>query len=390
MKRAIPLIITLVFIGSGLWILGTLKPPRPGSGGEGTIDVRSFFDLSENSEREFSKTEAEREKRITQKSSVFAAAKDISSPDGFINTDGITLEEHIGKNVVLIDFWTYSCINCQRTLPYLNSWHEKYGDKGLVIIGIHTPEFEFEKEYENVQRAVEQFDVRYPVVLDNDFSTWRAYRNQYWPRKYLIDIDGFIVYDNIGEGGYVQTEKKIVEALNERSGVLGAERVLRDKGEPTNVDNVNFGKVETPEIYLGYGRMEYLANLPSQTCFGKTCGFVMPSIVQDNAFAYEGEWRIEGEQSMLIGDGGALVLNFSANKVNLVAGTAGESAQAEIYLDGMRIEGEASGAHVQEGVVTFGAHDLYNLVDLQGSYGRHELMIKILDSGLEVFAFTFG
>ena len=151
--------------------------------------------------------------RIGNKEARYDKAKEISSPDGFINTAPITISELIGEKVILIDFWTYSCINCQRTLPYLNAWYEKYKDSGLAIVGIHTPEFGFEKEYDNVLAAAKKFGVTYPVVLDNDYATWRAYSNRYWPRKYLIDIDGYIVYDHSGEGAYDQTERKIQELL---------------------------------------------------------------------------------------------------------------------------------------------------------------------------------
>ena len=139
------------------------------------------------------------------KSERYELAKEITTPDGFINTDGkpITINGLIGKKVILVDFWTYSCINCQRTTPYLNAWYEKYKDKGFVIIGVHTPEFEFEKDYNNVKMATGKFGIKFPVVLDNDFSTWTAYKNQYWPRKYLIDIDGYIIYDHIGEGSVI-------------------------------------------------------------------------------------------------------------------------------------------------------------------------------------------
>jgi len=147
------------------------------------------------------------------KAKKYKPAQEISTPDGFVNTDSISIGELIGKKVILVDFWTYSCINCQRTTPYLNAWYEKYHDQGLEIIGLHTPEFEFEKDYNNVKAAVEKFGIKFPVVLDNDYSTWAAYRNQYWPRKYLIDIDGYIVYDHIGEGAYDETEAKIQEAL---------------------------------------------------------------------------------------------------------------------------------------------------------------------------------
>ena len=149
----------------------------------------------------------------------YQLAKEITTPDGFINTDGkpITINSLIGKKVILVDFWTYSCINCQRTTPYLNTWYEKYKEKGFVIIGVHTPEFEFEKDYNNVKAAVEKAGIKFPIVLDNDYSTWAAYQNRYWPRRYLIDIDGYIVYDHIGEGAYEETEEKIKQALAELS-----------------------------------------------------------------------------------------------------------------------------------------------------------------------------
>src|SRR3990167_6237732 len=147
--------------------------------------------------------------------------KEITSPSGFVNTGPFNLKDIVGKKVILLDFMTYSCINCQRTFPYLNAWYEKYKDQGLEIVGIHTPEFAFEKNIENVREAMRRFGILYPVVFDNDYATWRAYGNQYWPRKYLIDIHGDIVYDHIGEGAYEETEMKIRELLLERSRLLG-------------------------------------------------------------------------------------------------------------------------------------------------------------------------
>jgi len=157
--------------------------------------------------------------RVLMKEAEYPRALEIVDPEGYINVDNITLSEHIGKKVILIDFWTYSCINCQRTFPYLRAWHEKYD--GLLIVGVHTPEFNFEKEYENVVDATERFGITWPVVQDNDKQTWRAYQNRFWPRKYLIDIDGFIRYDHIGEGAHEETERKIQELLKERRQVSG-------------------------------------------------------------------------------------------------------------------------------------------------------------------------
>src|SRR3989338_6272643 len=159
----------------------------------------------------------ERQQILLEKEAKYKKATELVQPDGYLNVENITLKELIGKKVILIDFWTYSCINCIRTFPYLNAWYEKYRDSGFVIIGVHTPKFEFETKYENVEKAVEKYGLKYPVVQDNNYFTWRAYRNNYWPHKYLIDIDGYIVYDHIGEGGYEETEKLIQNLLLERS-----------------------------------------------------------------------------------------------------------------------------------------------------------------------------
>lgn len=326
--------------------------------------------------------------RTAEKAKKYEPAKEVSSPDAFINVDSISIAELIGKKIILVDFWTYSCINCQRTLPYLNAWYEKYEDDGLVIIGVHTPEFEFEKELENVKRAVEKFGVKYPVVLDNDFSTWQAYRNQYWPRKYLIDIDGFIVYDHIGEGGYEETEEKIVELLNERSRLLSEAEVLLDESKSEGIDNVDFSQVRSPEIYLGSLRIEYLRNLPRVECLSGSCEYRAVDPLELNTYQLTGTWLTGGEQSTLESDTGSIFVRFSAGKVNLVAGSD-VPVRADIYLDGEKVESEG-GTDVADGEVIFSVHNLYNLIDLGGNYGEHILEIRFLDAGVSAFAFTFG
>jgi thiol-disulfide isomerase/thioredoxin len=164
--------------------------------------------------------------------SQFKKAPDFEKVTGFINTKPISLADLKGK-VVLVDFWTYSCINCIRTIPYLVDWNEKYSDKGLIIVGVHSPEFTFEKNIDNVKDAVQRFGIKYPVVQDNDKGSWNAYENQYWPRKYLIDNEGYIRYDHIGEGGYAETESVIKALLNERNAELGLNSAL------TSSDNNN-------------------------------------------------------------------------------------------------------------------------------------------------------
>jgi thiol-disulfide isomerase/thioredoxin len=156
------------------------------------------------------------EERIERKESEFQRAEEIVAPTGFINTEGVSINEARGEKVVLVDFWTYACYNCQHTQPFLNAWHEEYADDGLLIIGVHTPEFGFEREPANVEQAVREAGIEYPVVLDNNYATWNAYNQRYWPAMYLIDADGFVRYKHIGEGAYEETEARIRELLAEK------------------------------------------------------------------------------------------------------------------------------------------------------------------------------
>ena len=159
--------------------------------------------------------------RIARKEAEFPRAAEITAPTGFINTGGVTIGENAGERVVLLEFWTYSCYNCQNTHPYVNSWHEEYADDGLLVIGVHRPEFEFEKDPASVEAAVREAGIAYPVVLDNDSATWDAYDNRYWPARYLIDADGFVRYTHFGEGAYDETEAKIRELLAEKGRISG-------------------------------------------------------------------------------------------------------------------------------------------------------------------------
>ncbi len=170
-------------------------------------------------ESEAASGEAESEsaaERISRKEAEFTRAKEIVAPTGFINTEGTSLGENLGEKVVLLEFWTYTCVNCQNVQPYLNEWHEEYEDDGLLIIGVHRPEFEFEKDSASVERAVREAGIEYPVVLDNNSTTWDAYNNRYWPARYLIDADGFIRYQHFGEGAYEENEEEIQQLLSER------------------------------------------------------------------------------------------------------------------------------------------------------------------------------
>jgi cytochrome c biogenesis protein CcdA/thiol-disulfide isomerase/thioredoxin len=293
----------------------------------------------------------------------------------WFNSDPLKISELKGK-VVLVDFWTYTCINCIRTLPYMRDWHAKYADKGLVIIGVHTPEFEFEKSSENVQKAIDDFDLKYPVMQDNNYTTWRAYDNHYWPAKYLIDKDGKIRYTHFGEGKYDETEEAIQELLAEAGSQVDE-----------NIDNPSYSiDTRTPELYLGYGRMGYFAE-PSQLREDKKFTYTLPDEIAINHFAYGGEWTVEEERAMPEKDA-ELVLGFDAKDVFLVMRASGEG-KVKVLLDGKPIDKDVAGSDVVDGIVTVTKDRLYTLVKL-GQEGQHYLKLEFLDPGVELYAFTFG
>jgi len=304
-----------------------------------------------------------------QKSKKYSLAKEITTPDGFINTNGkpVTIGEFVGKKVVLIDFWTYSCINCQRTTPYLNAWYEKYKDKGLVIIGIHTPEFGFEKVYQNVLEATKKAEIKYPVVLDNDYSTWNAYQNRFWPRKYLIDIDGYVIYDHIGEGGYAETEQKIQDALKERLAVLGENGIINQS--VTKEIPIQDG-AKSSETYFGSARNDQQANL---------------------LFPGDG-WSITPEFAQNLFANASIVYTYTAKDVFFVA-EAGTETIVEVLLDGKPLDSEAGADIVKTSdgntVVKIKEARLYKII--QGNQSEtHTLKFIIQKSGLRAFTFTFG
>jgi thiol-disulfide isomerase/thioredoxin len=325
-----------------------------------------------------------------EKAARYETAKEISTPDGFINTDRITVGELIGNKVILVDFWTYSCINCQRTIPYLNAWHERYKDKGLIILGVHTPEFEFEKEYDNVLAAVKKFGIEYPVILDNDFSTWTAYQNRYWPRKYLIDIDGYIVYDHIGEGGYEETERKIQEALQERMARLGMDNgIATDIAAPEGVVAVDPTKRISPEIYFGAWRNDYLGNgtpgVEGAQIFPEPDGGWQA--LRTNTLYLAGSWNISREYAKNTAAGAKILFRYQGSHVYMVANHP-EGVTIRVLRDGAPLLLDA-GADVVNGVLRVNDERLYEIV-ADDEYGEHSLEFIIEGPGFEAYTFTFG
>jgi thiol-disulfide isomerase/thioredoxin len=308
---------------------------------------------------------------------------EIVKPAGFVNTNDapIKISDYVGKQVILLDIMTYSCINCQRTFPYVTAWYEKYKDDGLIVIGIHTPEFAFEKNKENVEKAMKEFGITFPVVLDNDYATWNALGNKYWPRKYLIDINGNIVYDHIGEGDYKETEEKIQELLKERATVLSSKTVIGD-------ELVSSGIVEqktaarSPETYFGSLR-ELFAN-GEQGREGDQ-SLVLPQSLKSNLLYLSGVWNITPEYAQSKEDSVVHYL-YNAKEVYLVAETE-TSGTIEVWQDGRPVETMA-GADVQAGLAPILESRLYKLIK-NDQAGEHMLELKI-SPGIKLFAFTFG
>ncbi len=305
--------------------------------------------------------------------------KDILAPDiiaggDWFNSEPLSLAKLKGK-VVLIDFWTYSCINCQRTLPYLRTWYDKYKDKGLVIIGVHSPEFEFEKNKDNVSTAIKDFGLTYPIVQDNDFATWKAYSNRYWPAKYFIDKEGYVRYAHFGEGAYDESEKVIQELLKEAGSTDLSEKI----SNPAYQVQTN-----TPEIYLGYNRIDHFASLEAikKDELGQ---YSAPEDLGYNEMAYEGQWNVMSEYANPQ-KGAKLYLNFDSKELFLVMRTKGLPAKVRIYVDNKM---QFFGDDVANGMITINEDKLYKLIKLPTA-GQHNLRLEFDDSNAELYAFTSG
>ncbi len=310
---------------------------------------------------------------------VLGTAPEFVDNQHWFNTPGdkpLTLRSLRGR-VVLVDFWTYSCINCLRTLPYLTAWDKTYRKDGLTIVGVHSPEFPFEKEAGNVEEAIERNGIHYPVVQDNDLATWSAYGNQYWPSEYFIDTRGRVRAADYGEGEYGEKEKIIRELLAE----AGRPVAKHDSG--AHGIEASAG-VTTPETYLGAARAERFTN--PMVSPGRHDFHAAPA-PGPNEFAYGGSWRITLE-SATAGGGASLKLDFGARRVYLVLGSPGGDRRLRVLLDGKPIPPRLAGSDVHDGSVDVTAQRLYELVDLP-AVGRHLLTLEP-EAGVMAYSFTFG
>ena len=316
----------------------------------------------------------------------YKLAPDLVGIANYINTTPEQLAKEIEGKVVLYDIWTYSCINCIRTLPYVTAWNEKYADDGLLIIGIHSPEFEFEKDLNNVQMAVDKYGINYPVVLDNDWETWKAFENRYWPRKYLADNEGYIRYDHIGEGGYQETEKIIQQLLEERSLSLGVQ--LASAESLVDIEEFQHTSFRTPELYFGYKFSQGRNQLGNSEGFNPNneVTYSLPQDFQQHYFYVEGTWEnLEGSMK-LVSETGSIVLLYHAKEVNIVTANY---AELEIFLDEKPIPSSYSGNDVISSKLQTTEARLYNIVNSKDP-ASHLLKIDISEPGFEIYTFTFG
>jgi cytochrome c biogenesis protein CcdA/thiol-disulfide isomerase/thioredoxin len=292
----------------------------------------------------------------------YGAAPDFRGVSAWINTPGLSMAALRGK-VVLVDFWTYSCINCLRTVPYIEKWDERYRSKGLVIIGVHTPEFQFEHDLENVRAAVKRLNVRYPVALDNGYDTWDAYGNKYWPADYLVDQTGRVRHIHVGEGDYDETERDIRLLLAAGGSAALPPEARQPDRTPT--------ELRTPESYLGYFRIERYAGSPLQADRPATYRF--PRTLAEDSFAYYGVWTVESER-IVAGKDARLRLHFRARKVYLVLGGQGDV--------GVTLNGH------ERGRIRVDGDRLYTLVSRKQE--RDGLLDLSFTPGITAYAFTFG
>ncbi|MGV8142340.1 MAG: redoxin domain-containing protein [Candidatus Pacearchaeota archaeon] len=318
----------------------------------------------------------------------YPLSAELAGISGYINTNDkeIKIADYSGK-VVLIDFWTYTCINCIRTLPYLTAWDSKYRDKGLVIIGVHAPEFEFEKVKENVILANEKYGIEYPVVQDNDRGTWAAFNNRYWPAKYLIDSEGYIRYTHFGEGNYEETELQIQKLLAEAG---------EDASGVSLTEETNSARYKTtPELYAGavfaLPRGQYIGNKKTPV---RQEEYTLPIKLDKRDVIYlEGLWTHNSDNLQLDGDSGTIALDFTASEVNIVAAPldgAGEVIM-EVLIDGKYATTSNAGEDVVfsdgKAFVKVDEKRLYEI--FKGSYGENRLDLKVSE-GFSFNAFTFG
>jgi thiol-disulfide isomerase/thioredoxin len=307
----------------------------------------------------------------------------------WLNSPPLTASALRGK-VVLVDFWTYTCINWRRTLPYVRAWAEKYKDQGLVVIGVHTPEFSFEKNINNVRWATKDMRVDYPVAIDNESVIWRAFRNQYWPALYFIDAQGRLRHEQFGEGSYEQSEMIIQRLLAEAGAASRGDDLV--SVDPRGLEvAADWGTLKSPENYVGYGRTENFMS-PGGAVRDQPHAYTLAARLRVNDWALSGEWTMKTEALVLNKAGGRIAYRFHARDLHLVMGppAPGTSVKFRVLIDG-RAPGTAHGTDVDEqGYGTATEQRLYQLIRQTRPIADRQVEIEFLGPGAQAFGFTFG
>jgi cytochrome c biogenesis protein CcdA/thiol-disulfide isomerase/thioredoxin len=307
----------------------------------------------------------------------------------WLNSAPLTAEQLRGK-VVLVNFWTYSCINCVRTVPYVRAWAQKYKDQGLVVIGVHTPEFAFEKKIDNVKRAIQNFGITYPVAVDNDFKIWRAFGNSYWPAHYFIDMDGRIRHHHFGEGDYEESEQVIQELLAEAKGDRRTDGGFVTPDAQGAEAAPDLARARSGETYVGYQRASGFAS-PDRIGADEARDYTVGRL-RLNQWGLSGNWTVGAEQALLNQAGGAISYRFQARDLHLVLGSGwdGKPVRFQVTIDG-KAPGASRGADIDaggNGTVT--ETRLYQLVRQEGDVRERTFEVRFLDAGVEAYVFTFG
>ena len=313
----------------------------------------------------------------------------LSGATGWINSKPLTAKQLKGK-VVLVDFWDYSCINCIRAIPYIRAWVEKYKDSGLVVIGVHTPEFDFAKQLPNVQKAVQKFGINYPVAVDSDYAIWNAFHNEYWPAHYFIDARGKVRYEHFGEGNYDQSERWIQELLKEANAKAMPASTVSIEGQGIQAA-ADMNDVRSPETHIGYARAEHFAS-PGGLKQDVGHLYVEPADPRLNEWGLAGTWVDHEHVAVLKSAGGKILFRFHARDLHLVLGPSadGKPVRFRVTIDG-QAPGENHGMDTDaqgNGVVT--AYRLYQLVRQKGAIADHIFTIEFEGPGVQAFSFTFG
>lgn len=368
-KKTIGMIFILVaiFIATGFD-----KTIEQGISDSGFFDVTkiesALLNANKNSENSLSTTGTQKYVEIQDNSQ-------------YLNSDAPPLiANYVGKKIVMVDFLTYSCINCKRTFPYMNDWYSKYEGDGFVIIGIHTPEFAFEHNIDNVKKALDADGIKFPIVLDNDYKTWNAWSNDSWPHKFLIDIHGNVVYEHAGEGNYAETESEIVKLINEKNTLQGLPLIsVKNSLKELN----SYRPDQSEETYFGPYRNAQFVDTNQGTCDNTNCSFPKYDIntVEPNQFALSGNWKPTDEYVELVGQTGKVAYNFNSGNVYLVAAQdtkIATSSSVDVYVDGKFTK-----------TVTINASNIYQIVS-GSDKNNHKLELKVNGAGFQIYTYTFG